>query len=49
MAKLILSLDGQLIKEFTLSKERTTIGRKHRCGKHLAGARCRVRRLDGDS
>jgi pSer/pThr/pTyr-binding forkhead associated (FHA) protein len=28
MAKLILSLDGQLIKEFTLSKERTTIGRK---------------------
>ena len=28
MAKLILSLDGQLIKDFTLSKERTTIGRK---------------------
>jgi len=28
MAKLILSLDGQLIKEFALSKERTTIGRK---------------------
>ena len=28
MAKLILSLDGQLIKEYTLSKERTTIGRK---------------------
>jgi predicted component of type VI protein secretion system len=28
MAKLILSLDGQLIKEFTVSKERTTIGRK---------------------
>src|SRR5579859_3533073 len=28
MAKLILSLDGQLIKEFTLSKERTLIGRK---------------------
>jgi hypothetical protein len=28
MAKLILSLDGQLIKEFTLNKERTTIGRK---------------------
>ena len=28
MAKLILSLDGQLIKEFSLSKERTTIGRK---------------------
>ena len=28
MAKLILSLDGQLIKEFTLSKERTTLGRK---------------------
>jgi pSer/pThr/pTyr-binding forkhead associated (FHA) protein len=28
MAKLILSLDGQVIKEFTLSKERTTIGRK---------------------
>jgi len=28
MAKLILSLDGQLIREFTLSKERTTIGRK---------------------
>lgn len=28
MAKLILSLDGQVIKEYTLSKERTTIGRK---------------------
>ncbi len=28
MAKLILSLDGQLIKEFALSKERTSIGRK---------------------
>ncbi|MGQ0578698.1 MAG: FHA domain-containing protein [Betaproteobacteria bacterium] len=28
MAKLILSLDGQLIKEFTLNKERSTIGRK---------------------
>ena len=28
MAKLILSLDGQVIKEFSLSKERTTIGRK---------------------
>ena len=28
MAKLILSLDGQLIKEFDISKERTTIGRK---------------------
>jgi predicted component of type VI protein secretion system len=28
MAKLILSLDAQVIKEFTLSKERTTIGRK---------------------
>ena len=28
MAKLILSLDGQLIEEFALSKERTTIGRK---------------------
>ncbi len=28
MAKLILSLDGQLIKEFTLTKERSTIGRK---------------------
>lgn len=28
MAKLILSLDGQVIKEFTLTKERTTIGRK---------------------
>ncbi|MEO8166436.1 MAG: FHA domain-containing protein, partial [Betaproteobacteria bacterium] len=28
MAKLILSLDGQLIKEYTLSKERTTLGRK---------------------
>ena len=28
MAKLILSLDGQVIKEFTLNKERSTIGRK---------------------
>jgi len=28
MAKLILSLDGQLIKEYDISKERTTIGRK---------------------
>jgi len=28
MAKLILSLDGQRIKEFDISKERTTIGRK---------------------
>jgi predicted component of type VI protein secretion system len=28
MAKLILSLDGQMIKEFTLNKERSTIGRK---------------------
>src|SRR3954471_24857946 len=28
MVKLILSLDGQLIKEFILSKERTSIGRK---------------------
>ena len=28
MAKLILSLDGQMIKEFTLTKERSTIGRK---------------------
>lgn len=28
MAKLILSLDGQVIKEFTLTKERSTIGRK---------------------
>lgn len=28
MAKLILSLDGQVIREITLSKERTTIGRK---------------------
>lgn len=28
MAKLILSLDGQVIKDFTLTKERTTIGRK---------------------
>ncbi len=28
MAKLILSLDGQGIKEFTLTKERSTIGRK---------------------
>src|SRR5258708_30766733 len=28
MAKLILSLDGQVIKEFTLTNERSTIGRK---------------------
>ncbi len=28
MAKLILSLDGQVIKEFSLTKERSTIGRK---------------------
>jgi predicted component of type VI protein secretion system len=28
MAKLILSIDGQLIQEFALGKERTTIGRK---------------------
>ncbi|MEQ1879858.1 MAG: FHA domain-containing protein [Burkholderiales bacterium] len=28
MAKLILSLDGQIIKEIALNKERTTIGRK---------------------
>ena len=28
MAKLILSLDGQVIKEFTLTKERSTIGSK---------------------
>ncbi len=28
MAKLILSMDGLMLKEFTLSKERTTIGRK---------------------
>ncbi len=28
MAKLILSLDGQVIKEFTLTKERSPIGRK---------------------
>jgi pSer/pThr/pTyr-binding forkhead associated (FHA) protein len=28
MAKLILSLDGQIIKEVALNKERTTIGRK---------------------
>jgi len=28
MAKLILSVDGQVLKEFTLSKERTLIGRK---------------------
>ena len=28
MAKLILSMDGQVLKEITLSKERTTIGRK---------------------
>src|SRR4051812_7865894 len=28
MAKLILSVDGQVLKEFNLSKERTLIGRK---------------------
>ncbi len=28
MAKLILSVDGQVLKEYTLSKERTPIGRK---------------------
>jgi hypothetical protein len=28
MAKLILSMDGLVLREFTLSKERTTIGRK---------------------
>ena len=28
MAKLILSVDGQVLKEYTLSKERTLIGRK---------------------
>jgi hypothetical protein len=28
MAKMILSVDGQVLKEFTLSKERTLIGRK---------------------
>ena len=28
MAKLILSLDGQVIKEYDISKERMTIGRK---------------------
>ena len=28
MAKLILSVDGQVLKEITLSKERTLIGRK---------------------
>ena len=28
MTKLILSMDGQVLKEITLSKERTTIGRK---------------------
>jgi pSer/pThr/pTyr-binding forkhead associated (FHA) protein len=28
MAKLILSMDGLVLKEFTLTKERTTIGRK---------------------
>src|SRR6185503_5566022 len=27
MAKLILSVDGQVLKEYTLSKERTLIGR----------------------
>src|SRR3990170_1944083 len=28
MAKLILSMDGLILKEYTLAKERTTIGRK---------------------
>ena len=28
MARLILSVDGVVLKEFTLTKERTTIGRK---------------------
>ena len=28
MAKLILSVDGQVLKEYALSKERTLIGRK---------------------
>ena len=28
MAKLILSLDGMVLREYPLSKERTTIGRK---------------------
>ena len=28
MAKLILSVDGTVLKEITLSKERTTLGRK---------------------
>src|SRR5438105_3919356 len=28
MARLILSVDGVVIKEFTIAKERTTIGRK---------------------
>jgi hypothetical protein len=28
MAKLILSMDGLVLKEITLTKERTTIGRK---------------------
>ena len=28
MAKLILSMDGLVLKEILLSKERTTIGRK---------------------
>ena len=28
MARLILSVDGVVLKEFTLAKERTTIGRK---------------------
>ena len=28
MAKLILSVDGQVLKEYNLSKERTLIGRK---------------------
>src|SRR3970282_1651927 len=28
MAKLILSMDGLILKEYTLAKERTTMGRK---------------------
>lgn len=28
MARLVLSVDGMVLKEFTLTKERTTIGRK---------------------
>ena len=28
MAKLILTLDGVVLKEYALTKERTTIGRK---------------------